>query len=166
MPRPKKCRRVGFIPKCLQFVPYSMEQELSGEVVVSIEEIEAIRLSDFEGLEQNDCAERMGVSRGTFQRIINVARQKIADALINGKSIRIEGGCYKREQCTLICKCCGHQWKDACSGTGEQSSEKCSYCNSEEVECMEQGNTCGKHCRRFSMEQYDIYDDGKDDKNE
>lgn len=92
MPRPKKCRRVGFIPKCLRFVPYSMERETSEETVISIEEIEAVRLSDVEGLEQNDCAERMGISRGTFQRIINAARHKIADALVNGKSIRIESG--------------------------------------------------------------------------
>lgn len=148
MPRPKKCRRIGFIPKCMKFVPYSTGQEVLEEVVVSIEEIEAVRLSDFEGFEQNDCAERMGISRGTFQRIINAARQKIADALVNGKSIRIDGGLYTIEECTLICKCCGHQWNGSFGQINEQKQESCSHCNGTELECGGKNNSCKKHCWR------------------
>lgn len=63
--------------------------------MLSIEEVEAIRLSDLEAMEQDACAESMEISRGTFQRIINTARRKLADALVHGKAIRIEGGSYE-----------------------------------------------------------------------
>ncbi|RCX17903.1 putative DNA-binding protein (UPF0251 family) [Anaerobacterium chartisolvens] len=92
MPRPRKCRRVGFIPDNQMFYPHLRNAE---EIVLSIEEVEAIRLSDLEAMEQETCAISMQVSRGTFQRIINAARQKLADALVNGKTIRIEGGSYE-----------------------------------------------------------------------
>ncbi len=92
MPRPRKCRRVGFIPDNQIFYPQLHNPE---EIILSVEEVEAVRLSDLEAMEQDACAESMQVSRGTFQRIINAARQKIADALVNGKTIRIEGGSYE-----------------------------------------------------------------------
>ena len=65
------------------------------EVILTVEELEAVRLKDLEGLEQEECADMMKVSRPTFFRIITSARQKIADALVNGKAIRVEGGNYK-----------------------------------------------------------------------
>ncbi|AST56635.1 DNA-binding protein [Thermoanaerobacterium thermosaccharolyticum] len=65
------------------------------EVVLTVEEFEAIRLKDLEGLEQEECAEKMKVSRPTFFRIIISAREKVADALVNGKAIKVEGGNYK-----------------------------------------------------------------------
>jgi predicted DNA-binding protein (UPF0251 family) len=92
MPRPKKCRSVCFVPDNQYFYP---AQENEEEVVVIVEEIEALRLSDFEGMEQDIASEKMNVSRGTFQRIINQARFKIADALVNGKAIKISGGHYE-----------------------------------------------------------------------
>ena len=92
MPRPRKCRRVGFVPDNQMFYPHLQNPEI---IVLSVEEVEAIRLSDLEAMEQDACAESMQVSRGTFQRIINAARQKLADALVNGKAIRIEGGSYE-----------------------------------------------------------------------
>lgn len=92
MPRPRKCRRVGFIPHNQAFYPH---EENVAEVMVSIEEVEAIRLSDLEEMEQEEAALIMNISRGTFQRILKSAREKIADALINGKTIRIQGGNYE-----------------------------------------------------------------------
>lgn len=92
MPRRKKCRRVGFIPSNQLFYPQNQNEE---KVFLQIEEVEAIRLSDLEEMEQNEAAEMMNISRGTFQRIIKTARQKVADALINGKMIHIEGGHYE-----------------------------------------------------------------------
>ena len=68
---------------------------------------------DLEGMEQVDCADRMEVSRQTFQRILNVARQKIADSLTNGKAIRIEGGNYTRNICPVKCLDCGKQWSES-----------------------------------------------------
>ncbi|MDP4094858.1 MAG: DUF134 domain-containing protein [Bacillota bacterium] len=92
MPRPKKCRIVGFIPNNPCFHPQVQSAE---EVVLSIEEIEAVRLSDLLMMEQDKAADNMEVSRGTFQRIINSARLKLADAIVNGKIIRIEGGNFE-----------------------------------------------------------------------
>jgi len=92
MPRRKKCRRVGFIPPNQLFYPQNRSEE---QVTLQIEELEAIRLSDLEQMEQNEAAEMMNISRGTFQRIIKSARQKVADALVNGKVIHIGGGHFE-----------------------------------------------------------------------
>lgn len=64
-------------------------------VLMSVEEYESIRLIDFEGMNQEACADRMNVARSTIQRMYNDAKQKIADALVNGKVLKIEGGDYK-----------------------------------------------------------------------
>ena len=64
------------------------------EIVVSIEEYEAIRLADLQNLSQSDSAKRMGLSQPSFHRILASARKKISDAIVNGKSIKIEGGHY------------------------------------------------------------------------
>ncbi|KUO76943.1 MAG: hypothetical protein APF77_18995 [Clostridia bacterium BRH_c25] len=101
MPRPRKCRMVRFVPDNPCFHPQLRNAE---EVVLNVEEVEAIRLSDFLSLDQDAAADSMDVSRGTFQRIINEARWKLADALVNGKIIRIEGGDYKVTSDKPCCK--------------------------------------------------------------
>ena len=101
MAREPKCRRVESIPKVTVFKPAGIPRSSLEEVVVKLEELEAIRLKDLQGLEQEECAECMGVSRPTFQRILMEGRGKIAAALIEGKAIRIEGGnyCLGQGQC-------------------------------------------------------------------
>lgn len=148
MPRPKKCRRVGFVPKCHHFVPDDMVSDGEQEVVITIEEIEAIRLSDLEGLEQIDCAEKMGVSRGTFQRVINSSRRKIADALVNGKALRIEGGSYRRNMCRFICRDCGHSWMGSDFELRAEGKLKCTFCEGTEFDCKKEDNSCCKNCCR------------------
>ena len=101
MPRPRKCRKVRFIPNNKCFYPL---KENNDEIVLMIEEIEALRLSDFAMLEQDEAAKNMNISRGTFQRILNLARYKTADAIINGKIIRIEGGDYEFVHNPSCCK--------------------------------------------------------------
>ena len=95
MPRPIKWRRVAFIPSVTYFKPAGIPLRALGEVRLSVEEAEAIRLKDLEGLEQEPSAEKMNISRPTFQRVLVSARQKIAEALLNGKAIRIEGGNFE-----------------------------------------------------------------------
>jgi len=95
MPRPPKCRRVAFLPGATYFKPAGIPLRVLDEVRLSVEEAEAIRLKDVEGLEQEEGAEKMNISRPTFQRVLASARQKIADALLNGKAIRIEGGNFE-----------------------------------------------------------------------
>jgi len=102
-------RRVGFIPQITYFKPAGVRLAQLQEVRLSVEEAEAIRLKDMEGLEQDECAQRMNVSRTTFARILSAARQKMADALLHGKAIRIEGGSF--EMAVRRFRCInGHEW--------------------------------------------------------
>ncbi len=95
MPRKTKCRRVGHIPRSNFFKPAGIPAYELEEIILKIEEAEALRLKDLVGLDQVDCAVEMGVSRTTFQRILVEARQKVADTLINSKMLVLEGGNYE-----------------------------------------------------------------------
>lgn len=81
------------------------------EVIMAVEEIEAIRLRDLLAMEHEECAEKMSVSRPTFHRILATARQKIAFALINGSALRIAGGNFHLAQHKLECRRCGFRWE-------------------------------------------------------
>ena len=90
MARPFRCRRIGKQPVYRIFVPE--DAEAADTVYLSVDEFEAFRLLDDEGLNQEACAERMNVSRTTVTAIYESARHKIADALVNGKRLLITGG--------------------------------------------------------------------------
>jgi uncharacterized protein len=92
MPRPKCCRNVGAIPDKTCFRPEGLACAQPAEVLLTLDEYEAIRLADLEGLYQEQAATLMNVSRQTFGRIIGEAHRKVADVLANGKTLRIEGG--------------------------------------------------------------------------
>ena len=110
MSRPQKCRRVEFLPNVTYFKPAGIPLKDLEEVCMSIEEAEAIRLKDLEGLEQEAGAEKMNISRPTFQRVLVSARQKIADALLSGKAIRIDGGNFEMTWRRFRCHR-GHEWE-------------------------------------------------------
>ena len=93
MPRPKKPRFVSAYPAIAAFVPQGIS--IIGEILMSVEELESIRLSDFEHLDQETAANIMGVSRHTYGRILANARSIVAEALVTGKALRIEGGAYE-----------------------------------------------------------------------
>jgi len=95
MSRPRLCRRVGFQPGTTYFKPAGIMMKDLEENVLFMEEFEALRLKDLLGLEQEECAKRMRISQPTFHRLVVSARKKIADTLVEGKAIRIEGGSYK-----------------------------------------------------------------------
>jgi predicted DNA-binding protein (UPF0251 family) len=92
MPRPKCYRHVCGIPDKNYFKPRGIPASELEEVSLSLDEFEAIRLSDYEQLYQEEAAKRMNISRQTFGRIIGEARKKIADVLIKGKALKIAGG--------------------------------------------------------------------------
>ena len=94
-PRPRIPRRVFCNPEFTYFKPAGARIVELEEIILSVDEFEAVRLKDYEGLEQTKAAEKMGISQPTFQRLYESARKKIADAMVNGKAIRIEGGSYK-----------------------------------------------------------------------
>ena len=109
MPRPPKCHRVAFLPNVNYFKPAGVPLRILDEVILSVGEAEAIRLKDLEGLEQEEGAERMNISRPTFQRVLASARQKVADALLTGKAIRIDGGNFEMASRRFRCFN-GHEW--------------------------------------------------------
>jgi uncharacterized protein len=90
MVRPKMCRRLRFKPKAHYFKPQGISMHHLEEVVLAKEEMEAVKLKDFDGLEQIKASEKMNTSQSTFQRILISARVKIADALVEGKALKIE----------------------------------------------------------------------------
>ncbi len=92
MPRPRHCRRVAQMPQTNYYKPRGIPLSVLEEVTLSVDEFEAIRLTDLEGLYQADAAEKMSVSRQTLGRILESAHKKIADALVNGKALLIKGG--------------------------------------------------------------------------
>jgi predicted DNA-binding protein (UPF0251 family) len=93
MPRPRKPRFVSGYPTLTAFIPEGVP--ITGEVFLSVEELEAIRLSDFESLDQEAAANLMEVSRQTYGRILARARSIISEALVTGKALKIEGGDYE-----------------------------------------------------------------------
>jgi hypothetical protein len=92
VPRPFCFRRIAGRPPAAIFKPIGIPVMDLDEVVMSLDEFEALRLADLDGLYQEQAAAQMKVSRPTFSRIVDSARRKMADALVHGKALRIEGG--------------------------------------------------------------------------
>lgn len=95
MPRPRRFRRIWFEPGITYFKPHGVRVADLAEKVLAKDELEAIRLGDYEGMDQEKASSKMDISQPTFHRLLLSARRKVADALVNGKAIRIEGGVYK-----------------------------------------------------------------------
>lgn len=112
MSRPIKCRHVQCHPDAVYFKPRAVPLSALEELVLTYDGLEALRLADLEGLYQEDCAARMQISRQTFGNIVKSARRIVADALVNGKAIRIEGGvCSVKKKEVFICDDCSHTWE-------------------------------------------------------
>ena len=139
MARPTKWRKIETIPTIAYFVPSTKEIAEFPENTIKLEELEAIRLKDLKGLEQGECADKMEVSRPTFQRILLSAREKIADSLVNGKTIHIEGGNFTQNICPVRCLDCGNEWKDSFEKLHsiKDGSYACPGCRSENLACSQ-----------------------------
>ncbi len=131
MVRPKKNRIVAFNPEISYFKPRGIPMIDLEEVILTVDERESVRLADLLGLSYEEAGKYMGVSRATFGRIIQSARKTVADALINGKSIKVEGGNYTiaEDRRFFACKQCQHQWEEE-KGTGRP--EACPNCQSQD----------------------------------
>ena len=111
MPRPKCCRRVAGLPRCKVFKPAGVPACSLEEVILTVDELEAVRLADLQGLYQEQAAREMNISRQTFGRIIELAHRKVAETLVGGKALRIEGGEIEMaEMRTFKCCDCRHTW--------------------------------------------------------
>lgn len=119
MPRGKKCRRICAMPQVYEFAPLNRED--AETVQLGIDELETIRLLDYERLTQEECAVQMNVARTTVTSIYEEARNKIAQALIGGKRLVIAGGNY--ELCEKAAHCCGRCGTE-CNGCKKECRKK------------------------------------------
>jgi uncharacterized protein len=151
MVRPRNCRRVGHIPRIDYFKPRGIPLAALEEVVLSIDELEAVRLADLEGLYQERAAEMMNVSRQTFGRIIESAHKKVAEALIQGKALKIEGGEFEIASMRRFkCEECHHSWEIP---YGMSRPRICPSCESLDID-REQENRA--HGRKSVVERSEI----------
>jgi len=156
MSRPQKCRRVAFLPSVTYFKPAGVPLRVLDEVILSVEEVEAIRLKDLEGLEQEQGAEKMHISRPTFQRVLASVRKGIADALLNGKAIRIEGGNFEMAFSRFKCMN-GHEWEVPFETMTSVPPQLCPTCNTPSIKPLLpagfgwKGRRRGRHGGRHIM---------------
>jgi len=152
MGRRQLWRKVSSIPLVTYFKPAGSRMAELEEVCLLVEEAEAIRLKDLEKMEQETCAQKMNVSRSTFSRILDVARQKVADALLNGKAIRIAGGNFEMAQRHFRCLK-GHEWEVPFETMISAPPENCPECDTPSImplfppEMHRGGHGRGRHFR-------------------
>ena len=144
MGRQPMWRRVSCLPEVNYFKPAGIPMSNLSEVCLLIEEAEAIRLKDLEGLDQEECAQRMNVSRTTFSRILDAARQKTADALLNGKAIRIEGGNFEMAKRQFRC-IAGHEWEVPFETLINNPPETCPECQTPSIMPIWPAGFRGRH---------------------
>jgi len=120
-------------------------------VHLSLEELESMRLKDLEGLEQEDCAQQMRISRPTFHRVLESARRKLTDALINGKAIQIEGGNFELAQRLFRCGNDGHEWNVPFDTMVQRLPLSCPVCLGANIQPMPLPPFAagGRHGKRF-----------------
>ena len=93
--RPRKCRRVRSIPIARFYKPQGIPVRQLKIIAILEEELEALRLTDQLGMEQDEAAKLMNVSRSTFSRVLSIARRHVATALVEGAALKIEGGDFQ-----------------------------------------------------------------------
>jgi len=131
MARPRCCRRVSGEPVCKIFKPAGVPTTLLEEVILSIDEFEAIRLADLEGFYHEKAGEMMNISRQTCGRVIEAARGKVAKVLVEGLALRIEGGEIEvAELRTFRCRQCQYAWNIPFDMI---RPDRCPACESEDI---------------------------------
>lgn len=141
MPRPPIERAVGGVPRVTLFKPAGVPGRELEQLPLAVDELEAIRLVDLEGLSHEQAASAMGVSRQTVGRVLERGRAKVAEALVAGKAILIGGGQYRVEPRQLCCSACGAVWAAAPDAA---PSAVCPSCASPDVgTCWDPAGRCG-----------------------
>lgn len=130
MPRPFRCRKIYCRPNSTYFKPGGIPVRFLQEVNLTLDELEAVRMSDLEGMYQEDAAKKMNISRQTFGNVINSAHKKIADCLVNAKAIKIDGGVIKMIEKYFVCYECKNEWTLP-YGSGRPS--ECPKCKSTNI---------------------------------
>ena len=141
MPRPTKWRKISFVPEHTLFKPCGIPKSKLETIVLKVEELEAMRLKDIEGFNQMECAEKMSVSRQTFQNILESARKKVAEALTLGKGIHITGGKYTYNICDYVCQACEYEFS-----LNVEGQAVCPSCGSIDIVCVNKEEFCRMNC--------------------
>jgi predicted DNA-binding protein (UPF0251 family) len=142
MPRPKKNRTVFEPPVFTEFKPLGIRATALEEIQLTLDEYEAIRLADFSGMAHEEAADKMRISRSTFSRLIMKSRKKVADFLLHGKLLRIEGGNIHFSKNIMKCLSCGHLFKTDL----QQKINECPSCHAEELMSLAGGFGHGDCC--------------------
>jgi predicted DNA-binding protein (UPF0251 family) len=143
MARPLCCRRVACEPASSYFKPQGIPLSSLETLALTLDELEAIRLADLEGLYQEDAAKQMDVSRQTFGRIIESAHKKIAEVLVHGKALEISGGEIEMvNQREFLCSDCHHRWQVP-YGTARPAA--CPQCQSRNIHRAPEDRGWGHH---------------------
>ena len=141
MPRPPIERAVGGVPRATLFKPAGVPARELEHLQLTVDELEAIRLVDLDGLSHEQAAEAMGVSRQTVGRVLERGRAKVAEALVAGKAIFIGGGQYRVEPRQLCCASCGAVWG---APPDDPPPAACPSCGSAEAgTCWDPAGRCG-----------------------
>ncbi|MEI6514116.1 MAG: DUF134 domain-containing protein [bacterium] len=142
MARPCFRRQIGNGPTVTQFNPSGSADNSEDFVTLSLDEFEAIRLADLQGQYHEQAGEEMGISRATFGRILENARKKLAQVLVEGRPLRIEGGVVEvSETRQFHCAACKHNW-ELPFGTGRPA--ECPQCQSQNFHRADRGKGCGR----------------------
>lgn len=144
MPRPKNNRIVHEPPIFTDFKPIGVKGLSLEQVMLSLDEFEAFRLADHLGLSHEEAAEEMEISRPTFTRLIDKARQKIADFIINGKMLNIDGGNIHFRNNIIKCQSCGQMFRTKFN----EDINECPSCHSKNILNLAGGFGHGKCCNR------------------
>ncbi len=142
MPRPQDNRIVHEPPLYSEFKPMGVRGRNLEQILLTLDEFEAFRLADFIGLSHAEAADEMEISRSTFTRLVEKARKKIADFLIQGKLLTIEGGSIHFRNNIIHCQDCGHMFKTNI----DNAITECPACHSKNLLNLAGGFGHGKCC--------------------
>lgn len=157
MPRPRIPRRIQEPPRYLHFKPVGVPRRFLDAVTLTVDEFEAIRLADCLGLDQQEAAERMSISRPTFSRLVESARGKLARGIVEGMEIRIGGGDVHFNRSLRRCRDCGDERQEKAEEALREAiaEEYCRICGSSKVEDLaslalpeRHGRRAGRQARR------------------
>ncbi|MDD5727710.1 MAG: DUF134 domain-containing protein [Victivallales bacterium] len=145
MPRPEKYRNIRIPPGFDFFKPAGIFGNTLEQTVLSLDEYEALRLADYEGLDHCDAAGKMQISRPTFTRLLARARRKLTGFIVEGRALRISGGAVHFSQNLIRCLDCGARFPAALT----EAKHVCPECGSVNYEDLARNFGHGRCCRRF-----------------
>lgn len=131
-------------PSFNNFMPTGLRMTDVQPIMLTLDEYEALRLADYDGLEHSESAKKMNISRSTFSRLIAKARQKTAEFIIEGKNLQIEGGTVHFSENMILCMDCGTRYQVPLN----RRRFVCSECGSARFQDLAQSFGHGRCCRR------------------